>query len=400
MSSYLKNDGNLLEPASGDGQLLKYINLDNYDKIDLYEINKDYLDKCPSKLNINKYKLDFLKKEFNEKYKNIIMNPPYIKIQDLSPDYRVFLKEKYSLLGAMDIYYAFIYKCIELLDDDGVLVMITPNSYLTNKSSTNLRQYLIDNKLIYKIIDYKSEKIFPNVSTYVCITIINKNNKDNLIYSKLNEGEDNIKYEDICKKTYNIFNEKIDESKIQLKEICTIRNGLATLKDDVYIHGEKLYDEPCWKTLSTGELNKYIIYPYNDDANIILEGDFKKINPETYKYLLTKKGELESREKGKAKKEYKIWYQYGRSQSLKVSKSDKVMYISSFCYPDNIIFNIKEPYLYAYCLQVDVFDKKYTLENIKDIIKNNKEYLINNCNKRAGGWINLQTSVLNRLVIN
>ena len=37
-----------------------------------------------------------------------------------------------------DIYYAFIYKSIELLDDDGVLVMITPTSYLTNKSSLNL----------------------------------------------------------------------------------------------------------------------------------------------------------------------------------------------------------------------------------------------------------------------
>ena len=83
------------------------------------------------------------------------MNPPYIKIQDLSPEYRVFLKDKYSLLGAMDIYYAFIYKCIELLDDVGVFVLITPNSYLSNKSSLNLRQYLIDNKFIYKIIDYK-----------------------------------------------------------------------------------------------------------------------------------------------------------------------------------------------------------------------------------------------------
>ena len=35
MASFLHNDGNILEPSVGDGQLLKFINGSNYDKIDV-----------------------------------------------------------------------------------------------------------------------------------------------------------------------------------------------------------------------------------------------------------------------------------------------------------------------------------------------------------------------------
>ena len=48
--------------------------------------------------------------------------------------------------GNIDIYYAFLIKCIELLQDDGIMVAITPNSYLYNKSSLLLREYFIKNK--------------------------------------------------------------------------------------------------------------------------------------------------------------------------------------------------------------------------------------------------------------
>ena len=72
-------------------------------------------------------------------YKNIILNPPYIRFQDLSIDYRKFIKEKWNILskGNIDLYYAFIIKCIELLDDCGIMVAIIPNSYLYN----NTRNY-------------------------------------------------------------------------------------------------------------------------------------------------------------------------------------------------------------------------------------------------------------------
>ena len=173
MASFLKKKGNLLEPSVGEGNLLSNIDLSLYSEIDIFEIKKHYLDKCPNVKNICKYHCDFLKKNIEKKYDNIILNPPYIRIQDLEKEYITFLKKKWNILqsGNIDIYYFFLMKCLELLNDDGIMVSVTPNSFLYNKSAKPLRKFMIENRFLSKIIDYKSEKIFPNVSTYCCICI-------------------------------------------------------------------------------------------------------------------------------------------------------------------------------------------------------------------------------------
>ncbi len=57
MSSYLLNKGNLLEPSVGYGNLLKFININNYNNIDIYDIKQSYLDKCIEHININIMKI-------------------------------------------------------------------------------------------------------------------------------------------------------------------------------------------------------------------------------------------------------------------------------------------------------------------------------------------------------
>jgi hypothetical protein len=47
MSTFLTNRGTLLEPSVGMGNLLKFINMDNYSKIDIYDINQEYLNLYP-----------------------------------------------------------------------------------------------------------------------------------------------------------------------------------------------------------------------------------------------------------------------------------------------------------------------------------------------------------------
>ena len=97
MASKLNNKGNILEPSVGTGNLLKYINLENYEYADIFEIKKNYLDCIPLNKKINIYNCDFIKKQIDTKYDNIIMNPPYIKTQDLSKDYRKHLKTNFTI---------------------------------------------------------------------------------------------------------------------------------------------------------------------------------------------------------------------------------------------------------------------------------------------------------------
>ena len=88
----------------------------------------------------------------------------------MSIEYRNFVKKLFPniLKGNFDIYQAFILASIEKLDNEGVMVMITPNNYLTSKSCSLLREYLISRKFITEIIDYGSEKVFKNISFVFC----------------------------------------------------------------------------------------------------------------------------------------------------------------------------------------------------------------------------------------
>ena len=264
MTSKLKTNGNLLEPSVGTGNLLKYIDINNYTNIDIYEIKEEYLNKINNPY-YNKFLQDFLKCNLKITYDNIIMNPPYIRTRDLSIEYRNFIKNNFPEIksGLVDIYYAFILKCIKLLKNDGIMISITPNTYLYNKSALNLRKYLFQNKYIKEIIDFKDKKVFKDASVYCCITIFTKENKDFLIYN-----DKNILYRDI-NINYSLFNNNNNENN-KLKNLCKISNGIATLRDKIYIKPEKLYNEPCWLLITNGNKEEYIIYPYYN-GKIILE---------------------------------------------------------------------------------------------------------------------------------
>ncbi len=385
MADKLLKSGTLLDPCVGTGNLLKFLNLNNYTQVELYELKDEYIKHINDRKNIKKNIGDFLKMNINYRYTNIILNPPYIKIQELEADYRDFLRDKFKLKGNMDIYYAFILKCLDLLSDDGVMVSITPNSYLYNKSSFDIRKYLIDNRLIKEIIDFGHEKVFKNASVYTCITIFSKSHKESFIYN----GVEKL-YNDIH--NYSFF-EKTPTSTKTLKDICKIKNGIGTLRNNIYIHDEKLFDEPCWKPVTSGKKIQYIIYPYENEI-VVSEDTFKNNNPSTFKYLEENKTELAKRDNGN--KTYPMWYSYGRTQSIKPCKKSIIM--PCFCDPENIenYIRIVEDTLYYSCLCIEPINCD-DIQLIIDVIIKNKLYIKQNSSKRSGGWINLSSSVLNSI---
>jgi adenine-specific DNA-methyltransferase len=390
MSSYMSNDGNLLEPAVGHGNLLKYIDLKKYTSVDIYDIKNEYLEKCPTAENIHKYHNDFIKEDIHTKYKNIIINPPFIRIQDLPKDYVKYIKKKWMLLekGNIDYYYVFLLKCISLLSNDGIMVAIIPNSYLYNKSAIGLRKYFIDNKYVAEIIDFGCEKVFPGISTYCCITVFSIKPKKHILYN-----DEKIEYASITNENYSFFANNIVVDK-KLGDICKIKNGIATLRDKIYIHKKKLYDEHCWQIITNGKEDLYIIYPYNDSGKIIDEDVFRIANPQTYKYLETYKEELKKRDKGN--KKYPTWYAYGRTQSIIKPKTEKVIFISTFCDPKNMKYNISLSKLFYSCICIEP-DNINDIEKIINILKKNEKYIEKNSSKRGGGWISISGVLLKSL---
>lgn len=102
---------------------------------------------------------DFL--QINEEADYVIGNPPYIRLQNLSNEYREFIKKHYfSAKGRFDIYTCFIEKSDKILNKQGKLCLITSNKYMTANYGIGIRSYLSKKGHVRKIIDLFDTKFF------------------------------------------------------------------------------------------------------------------------------------------------------------------------------------------------------------------------------------------------
>lgn len=350
----------ICEPSVGKGifvfSLLEFFRKKNHsikeianfvnNKLYCYDINADFIDEFKKLLKeyFNYFKYsgelildniiqdDFLIQKMN--YDAIIGNPPFVRIQNMDKIYLNKLKDelKSISLGNIDLYYAFLEKALLSSKRVGFII---PNSFIKNKSGYFIRD-IIKGRLSY-IYDFRNEKVWSNISTYTLIVICEENISDNIRYETNNLNITKNKDELLSDK-WIFENIKYGSNKLS-NMINYYSGGLATIKDDVfkmdsfdefycYKNGEKIEKDICKKyikvtTSRNFEDYKYIIYPYIN-GKVINEDILKKKYPFCYKYLLSRKKELLSRDKGKTSK-YDSWYAYGRRQGLLKNKKGDVL---------------------------------------------------------------------------
>ncbi|HDZ85230.1 MAG TPA: restriction endonuclease subunit M [Candidatus Moranbacteria bacterium] len=112
----------------------------------------------------------------------VIGNPPYgaeLGIEDV----KYYRKNYHTVIGHSEIYYLFIEKSIKkLVTKNGIVGLITPNAWLSNKYATKVRELLINSTEINVLINFNRQIIFKdaNVETSIFIvknTIPNVQNK-------------------------------------------------------------------------------------------------------------------------------------------------------------------------------------------------------------------------------
>lgn len=95
------------------------------------------------------------------KFDLVITNPPY-----LGEKGNKALFDRYKHLqgyeARMDLFYLFVYKGLELLNDDGVLHYITTNYWVTADSALKLRRHLKANTSIVRMINLDNYKLFKD----------------------------------------------------------------------------------------------------------------------------------------------------------------------------------------------------------------------------------------------
>jgi len=103
-------------------------------------------------------------------FERIIANPPYGAWQDY--DKRKDLKKLYPQMYVKETYALFLYRCIQLLKEHGLLVFIVPDTFLHLHSHTLLRKFILTNTKIKEIALFPSS-FFPNINFgYANLSII------------------------------------------------------------------------------------------------------------------------------------------------------------------------------------------------------------------------------------
>lgn len=300
--------------------------------------------------------------KINNKFDIVIGNPPYVRAKNIKEEVKESLKKwNTAQVGNSDLYIPFYELGLQIINDTGKLGFISVNTFLKSLNGRLLRSLFIESNFETKIIDFKEVQMFKQVTSYTCITLINKSLDNGKIWYSSYDGEKSLshvifyenKYSDFDKTGKSAWNlgDKDDLQIIRVLENSgkklgeyLIKNGLATLKNDIFFFTPKSEDDKYYyreyqdnvykieKAIcieiakpnimkNEADLVKFRekgIFPYRrNDKNkydVISEREMQITYPETYYFLSQVREILDNRDKGKRK--YPAWYAYGRTQGM------------------------------------------------------------------------------------
>ncbi len=103
----------------------------------------------------------------------VIGNPPYIKEYTDKSVFDGLRKSKYYQ-GKMDLWYFFTCQGLDILKENGCLSFIAPNNWTTNSGASKMRNKIIQDGKILKLLDFGSYMIFESADIQTMVFIISK----------------------------------------------------------------------------------------------------------------------------------------------------------------------------------------------------------------------------------
>lgn len=361
----------------------------------------------------------------------IVGNPPYVCSRNMEVDtLKIIKKMEVCRSGHPDLYIPFFQIGVENLNNSGILSFITVNTFVKSINGRALRQYFEEKGINLKIISFGGEQIFQNRNTYTCICIINKaepmvsfirTSADKLEELKLSELN-TYRYVDldhfsgwnlVNNSKLNFFIQKIESNGTPFSSNYQTKNGIATLKNDVYKFYPEIEDDNyyyienypiekgiCRDIINANKvrtpedikrLNEKIIFPYDRKIKILPPEVMKEMYPMALKYLESYKDALAERDKGN--RTYEEWYAYGRRQSMDVNCFK--LFFPHIC--DTPSFTIcKDKDLLFYNGIAIVSENLEELEIIKKILESKifLKYIKNTTKDYSSGYISMSRNYL------
>ena len=291
----------------------------------------------------------------------VVGNPPYVTSSKMSDETKELLNNwSVCYSGKADLYIPFFQIAIELLNETGVLGYITVSNFYRSLNGKALREYFAEQQLNLCIVDFGGEQVFKGCSTYTCLFFADKKQDGMVRYVRTTsdrvrdvnalhfvyagyEHLDAAKGWVIKDRRVDIILRQIESTGAPLGEVTAISNGIATLKNELYVLN--VVDETehnfiheydgvrypierdiCRQVVKPSAMDKskpvedqtgWIIYPYEIHGRrtrCYEEREMQERFPNAYVYLQAVKRVLDNRDKGK--RTYEEWYAYGRSQAI------------------------------------------------------------------------------------
>ena len=150
MLGLLRNRGAVLEPSCGDGAFFRALPADRRTGV---EIDARV---APEGAEI----ADFFAWTPARRFASIVGNPPFVRFQDVRPETRDLLP-----VAAFDrrtnLYVFFVWRCLDLLEESGEIVFITPRDFLNATHSRTLNERLWREGAFTHWEDLGDARVFP-----------------------------------------------------------------------------------------------------------------------------------------------------------------------------------------------------------------------------------------------
>ena len=373
--------------------------------------------------------------EIFEGFDIIVGNPPYVCSRNIDEESKKHLTNwSVCSSGHPDLYIPFFQIGLENLKERGKLGYITMNSFFKSLNGRALRDYLQVGSFDFRIIDFGGKQVFQSNSTYSCICLIEKQSSEHLKYIKLQDTNLNkiklfygkINYSSLnAYAGWNLSNidviNQIEQTGTPFGDLYRTRNGIATLKNGIYIFnpvGEdnefyylqngqtyQIEKQVCKDIINPNKLTridnvealkKKIIFPYtfedNNSASLITEEQFRDEYPNAFAYLLERRAILAERDKGKG--EYENWFAYGRNQSLE-RFNNKLFFPHITPTIPNYVINQDEELLFYNGMAV-VSDSERELQFLKKLMSSRLfwYYIINSSKPYGSGYFSMSRNYI------
>ena len=209
----------------------------------------------------------------------VIGNPPYVRPHYLNDETKRHLWNAFQTYERKaDLYVCFMEKALRLVKPKGLISYIVSDGWLRLDSFEKIRQYILQNASIIKIVDFTKD-VFDSATVKTCIFILKEGAiKNNNVQSAVIDDKvdlNNIAYHSICQEAFNntyknVFDLSIDDFSTMLKNkmqsgsnplgaLFSLAFGLKTGDDERFLTFNPSISSDCKKLVRGADINRWTI---------------------------------------------------------------------------------------------------------------------------------------------